>query len=94
MLELARGEGLFASTEAAATVAGLRHLLDSGVLDRDAEIVLFLTGSGLTTADTVAVNRPTLDPDDVEGCSRVIEADGSGEGEGPSRSKWFENCSN
>jgi threonine synthase len=74
-LELARCEGIFASTEAAATVAGLRRLLSEGWLDRDAEIVLFLTGSGLTTADAIAVQRPVLDPDDVDGCSRALEAD-------------------
>lgn len=73
MQRLARTEGIFASTEAAATVAGLERLLSEGVIDRDAEVVLFLTGAGLLNADAVPVNRPVLDPDDVEGCAGAID---------------------
>lgn len=73
MRDLAAQEGVFASTEAAATVAGIRRLLANGEVDRDAEIVLFLTGSGLLNADAIAVTCPVLDPDDVEGCRRAID---------------------
>lgn len=72
MLEATRTSGVFVSTEAAATVAGLRRLLDDGKVDREEEIVLFITGSGLLNADMVAVDRPILDPADVEGCARAI----------------------
>ena len=72
MLEATRTSGVFVSTEAAATVAGLRRLLDDGKVDRAEEIVLFITGSGLLNADLVAVDRPILDPADVEGCARAI----------------------
>jgi threonine synthase len=63
--ELARAEGLFVSTEAGATVAGLRRLLIDKRVDPDDEIVLFLTGSGLLNADVAPVNAPVLDPDDA-----------------------------
>jgi threonine synthase len=75
MRELAQREGLFVSTEAAATVAGLRYLLAQGTVDRDAEIVLFLTGSGLLNVDLIRVDRPVLDPDDVAACAAAIDDD-------------------
>jgi threonine synthase len=45
--DLAVGEGLDVSLEAAATVAAVRRLVAEGSIDADAEVVLFLTGSGL-----------------------------------------------
>jgi len=72
--DVTRLEGMFVSTEAAATVAGLRRLRQQGLVDPDEELVLFLTGSGLLNADVVTVNRPVLDPDDVDGCARAIDA--------------------
>jgi threonine synthase len=60
---LARIEGVFAAPEGAATVAGLRRLLDAGLLDRDERIVLFNTGSGLKYPEWHSPNLPVLDPD-------------------------------
>ncbi len=40
-------EGVFASPEAAATVAALPHLLRKNFIARDTRIVLFVTGGGL-----------------------------------------------
>ncbi len=76
MREITRLEGVFVSTEAAATVAGLRRLIEAGQVDSDEEIVLFLTGSGLLTSEVVDVARPVLDPGDVEGCRRAIDREG------------------
>jgi threonine synthase len=73
MLETTRQSGVFASTEAGATVAGLRRLLATGAVSPDEEIVLFLTGSGLLNADLVEVDRPVLDPADVAGCAVAID---------------------
>jgi threonine synthase len=44
---LARGEGIFAAPEGAATLAGLTTLLQQGWIDPGERIVLFNTGSGL-----------------------------------------------
>jgi threonine synthase len=44
---LAQSEGLFVAPEGAACVAGLEKLLRSGFLRKDAEIVIYNTGSGL-----------------------------------------------
>jgi threonine synthase len=51
---LARTEGIFAETAGGVTVATLRKLLRDGVLDPDAETVVFNTGDGLKTLDAVA----------------------------------------
>ena len=45
--ELAASEGLFAAPEGAACVAAARQLLQDGFLQRDQELALFNTGSGL-----------------------------------------------
>jgi len=45
--DLACGEGVLASPEGAATLAGLRKLVQSGWVDKDQRVVLFNTGSGL-----------------------------------------------
>ena len=44
---MGRTTGVFAAPEGGATLAGLAALLESGRVERDAEIVLFNTGSGL-----------------------------------------------
>lgn len=45
--ELAESEGIFACPEGAATVAGLKKLLENGFVSLDESVVLFNTGSGL-----------------------------------------------
>jgi threonine synthase len=45
--ELAGLEGMFVAPEAAAAVAGLRHLIAAGWIRSEERVVLFLTGSGL-----------------------------------------------
>ena len=51
MYLLAKKEGIMLSPEAAATVSGLKKLNDQHFFDKDEKIVLFGTGSGLTTPD-------------------------------------------
>jgi len=51
---LARTEGVFAETAGGVTVATLKKLLETGRLDPDAETVVFNTGDGLKTLDSVA----------------------------------------
>src|SRR5829696_4353449 len=64
---LARTTGIFAETAGGVVVATLRKLLAAGVLDPDAETVVYNTGDGLKTLDAVAARqaptvtiRPTL----------------------------------
>ncbi|MHA1763824.1 MAG: threonine synthase [Promethearchaeota archaeon] len=49
MVNLAKKEGIMACPEAAATVASLEKLIQTGFLGSKDKIVLFSTGSGLTT---------------------------------------------
>ncbi len=65
---LARTEGIFAETAGGVTVATLRKLLANGLLDPEAETVVFNTGDGLKTLDAIAGEvgptatiKPTLD---------------------------------
>ena len=44
---LARAEGIFAEPAAAATIAGLRNLIDEGEIDRRERVVCVITGTGL-----------------------------------------------
>ena len=60
--ELAALEGIFAAPEGAATLAGLRKLLDAGWLNPDERVVLFNTGSGLKYPEVMNVDLPVLDP--------------------------------
>jgi threonine synthase len=56
---LARTEGLFGETAGGVTVACLRRLLTEGLLDPDAETVVYNTGDGLKTLDPLV---PTVTP--------------------------------
>src|SRR3954447_4861962 len=51
---LARTEGVFAETAGGVTVSTLRKLLADGLLDPEAETVIYNTGDGLKTVDAVA----------------------------------------
>jgi threonine synthase len=44
---LARAEGIFAEPAAAASIAGLRNLLEDGEIDRGERVVCIITGTGL-----------------------------------------------
>ncbi|MHA1259956.1 MAG: pyridoxal-phosphate dependent enzyme, partial [Candidatus Heimdallarchaeaceae archaeon] len=51
MAQVAKEEGIMISPEAAATVAALDPLFANGDISRDERIVIFGTGSGLTTPE-------------------------------------------
>jgi threonine synthase len=51
MFNLARKEGIMLCPEAAATIAAVIELKNSSFIDSDESVVLFGTGSGLTTPD-------------------------------------------
>ena len=48
---LGKAEGIFAAPEAGATVAALENLLENGQIQKDEQIVLFITGSGIKYMD-------------------------------------------
>ncbi len=64
MILLARTEGIFGETAAGVTIATLKKLAESGVIERDALTVAYITGDGLKTQEAVErVVRPVrIDP--------------------------------
>jgi threonine synthase len=71
---LARTEGVFAETAGGVTVAVLAKLVRAGLVDPDAETVVFNTGDGLKTLDAVSSGagpvgtiRPSTDEFDALG---------------------------
>lgn len=56
---LAETEGIFAETAGGVVIAGLRRLVDQGLIDREELVVAFITGAGLKTQEAVA---PRLKP--------------------------------
>ena len=64
---LAESEGIFAETAGGVVIAGLRKLVTSGIIRRDALTVAFITGAGLKTQEVIAkkvhpiVIQPTLE---------------------------------
>ncbi len=59
---MAEEEGLFACPEGAATLAGLKKLLEDGQVDKGERVVLFNTGTGLKYTDLFEVDAPIVDP--------------------------------
>jgi threonine synthase len=59
---ISRLEGIFACPEGAATISALRRMIEAGEVDRDEQVVLFNTGSGLKYTDLFTVNAPVADP--------------------------------
>lgn len=62
---LARTEGIFTETAGGVTLATLKRLVDTGVLDPAVETVVFNTGDGLKTLDAIAGRvgpQATIDP--------------------------------
>ena len=57
-IELATQEGMFAAPEAAACVAALRHLLETGFLTPQERIVIYNTGSGLKYLEAYSTRFP------------------------------------
>ena len=55
---LAETEGMFVAPEGAACFAALEQLLQNGFLDKDDEIVIYNTGTGLKYLDNWATQFP------------------------------------
>jgi threonine synthase len=69
--ELASTTGIFAEPAAAASLAGLKASLQAGAVERDATVVLLVTGSGLKDIDAAA--RVAPEPIPVEPTLEALE---------------------
>jgi threonine synthase len=70
---LARVEGIWTAPEAAALVAALSQLQDTGQVTRDAEVVLVLTGAGIKNEPPALPPPIDLSGADDEVAARVRE---------------------
>jgi threonine synthase len=61
---ITKEEGLFACPEGSSAVAGIKKLLDQGLIDRNEKVVVVNTGSGLKYPNTVQTSMPLLQPGD------------------------------
>jgi threonine synthase len=68
---LAETEGVFAETAGGVTLAGLRLALEQGLIDPEMSTVIYITGGGLKTADTIAEHLTKPIP--VEGSLQSFE---------------------
>ncbi|MCS4542116.1 MAG: threonine synthase [Euryarchaeota archaeon] len=62
---LAKTEGIFTEPAGGVVVATLKKLAEEGEIDRDEKIVLYITGNGLKTQETIAeklIKPPTIEP--------------------------------
>lgn len=59
---LARTEGIFTEPAGGTTIAGLKKLIEEGHIERDEKTVVYVTGNGLKTQDTLVktLQRPTV----------------------------------
>ena len=73
--ELASSEGMFCEPSSAATVAGLRKLLDEGVIDRSETVVCVITGAGLKDPDSASklIGKPPLIKPKMEELKKIVE---------------------
>ncbi|MEW5995805.1 MAG: threonine synthase, partial [Candidatus Zixiibacteriota bacterium] len=55
---LARTEGVFTEPAGGTTVAALKQLVEDGEVDRDEQVVLYITGNGLKTQESIAPSLP------------------------------------
>ncbi|MFW9843443.1 MAG: pyridoxal-phosphate dependent enzyme, partial [Candidatus Thorarchaeota archaeon] len=66
LVALGKFEGIFAEPSGVAALAGLRELVDQGVIDPSDEVVVPITGSGfkdLATPDRLTPGVPVILPD-------------------------------
>lgn len=57
---LARTEGIFAEPAGGVTIACLKKMAESGVIDKDETVVCYITGNGLKTSEALSSKTPHL----------------------------------
>lgn len=74
ILKLCRTEGIFTEPAGGVSVAVLQKLLDAGKIDRDSNVVCYVTGNGLksTEAITEILPKPSIIKPDVQLVSAMI----------------------
>ena len=74
ILLLAKTEGIFTEPAGGVAIATLKRLIDDGKIDREEEIVCYVTGNGLKTTEAIIDAIPRIDivKPDIEVISSMI----------------------
>ncbi len=73
---LAETEGIFAETAGGVTIAGLKKMVESGHIRPEEETVVFITGAGLKTVESVQdeLSEPIYVPPNAEAFDKALSA--------------------
>lgn len=74
ILKLAKTEGIFTEPAGGVSVAVMQKLLDEGKIDRDSNIVCYITGNGLKSIEAITeiLPKPSIIKPDVQIVSAMI----------------------
>ncbi|MGZ8890605.1 MAG: threonine synthase [Nitrososphaeraceae archaeon] len=74
ILKLSKTEGIFTEPAGGVSVAVLQKLVESGKIDRDADIVCYVTGNGLKSTEAIIdmLPKPSTVKPDVQMVSTII----------------------
>ncbi len=74
ILKLSKTEGIFTEPAGGVSVAVLQKLVENGKIDRDANIVCYVTGNGLKSTEAIAgmLPKPSTVKPDVQMVSTII----------------------
>jgi threonine synthase len=74
ILKLSKTEGIFTEPAGGVSVAVLQKLVESGKIDRDANIVCYVTGNGLKSTEAIVdmLPKPSTVKPDVQMVSKII----------------------
>jgi threonine synthase len=74
ILKLAKTEGIFTEPAGGVSVAVMQKLLDEGKIDRDSNIVCYITGNGLKSIEAITeiLPKPSIIKPDVQLVSAMI----------------------
>ena len=74
ILKLSKTEGIFTEPAGGVSVAVLQKLIENGKLDRDANIVCYVTGNGLKSTEAIVkvLPKPSIVKPDVQMVSAII----------------------
>ena len=74
ILKLSRTEGIFTEPAGGVSVAVLQKLVESGKIDRDADIVCYVTGNGLKSTEAIIdmLPKPSTVKPDIQMVSTII----------------------
>ena len=74
IIKLSKSEGIFTEPAGGVSVAVLQKLVENGKIDRDANIVCYVTGNGLKSTESIvkALPKPSTVKPDIQMVSAII----------------------